>query len=179
MPEDIVRKMGHLCLGSRLKRIGERLQADVLRFTEKAGLPIQPSQYPLLAALDRSGPLTVGELVEALGVSQPGVTRNVGLLVEMGLVDISRDRRDQRQKAVALTAAGRRAVERSKREVWPHIEAAVVGLCAGLSGPLLTQLASIEDGLAAEPLDKRAAAHIKQRSPRVKAHKVRPAKAAR
>jgi hypothetical protein len=39
--------------------------------------------------------------------------------------------------------------------VWPRIEYAVTDLCGKLSGPLLKQLALIEDGLAAKPLDRR------------------------
>jgi DNA-binding MarR family transcriptional regulator len=157
MTEDILRRFGHLCLGSRLKRLGERLQADVLRFTESTGLSIQPGQYPLLATIDRNGPQTVGDLTQALGVSQPGVTRNVKHLVEVGLLKITRTHRDQRQRTAALTRLGRQAIERSKREVWPHIEAAVSEICAGLSGPLLEQLGAIEDALAETPLDRRAA----------------------
>ena len=157
--EDIVRQMGHLFLASRLKRIGERMQGDVLRFVESTGLPIQPAQYPLLAALHHAGPLTVGELVQATGVSQPGVTRNLVRLVEMGLVETSRVRRDQRHKTAALTALGKDAMARSAREIWPHVEAAAIELCAGLSGPLLEQLDAIEDALARTPLDRRAATH--------------------
>jgi DNA-binding MarR family transcriptional regulator len=157
MAEDIIKQMGLLCLGSRLKRIGDRMQADVSRFIEDCGLDIQPAQYPLLAALDRDGPMTVSDLVEALGVSQPGVTRNVTRLADMGLVETAKGRSDQRHKTVALTKAGRQAVQLSKRDVWPHIEAAVVEVCAGLSGPLLKQLGAIEDALADAPLDRRAA----------------------
>jgi DNA-binding MarR family transcriptional regulator/N-acetylglutamate synthase-like GNAT family acetyltransferase len=156
MPDDIVQKLGHLFLGSRLKRIGERMQSEVLRFVEATGLPIQPSQYPLLAALDHSGPLTVGELVEATGVSQPGVTRNLARLIDMGLVHSSRAGRDQRNKTIALTEAGQAAMMRSKSEIWPNIEAAVVELCSGLDGPLLDQLTAIEYQLAKLPLDARA-----------------------
>ena len=54
---DLVRERAHLFLGSRLKRLGERMQAEVIRVAEAAGLPIQPSQYPLLATLDRYGPI--------------------------------------------------------------------------------------------------------------------------
>lgn len=154
--EDVVRQLGYLCLGSRLKRIGERLQADVNRFSEKVGLDIQAGQYPVLAALDRHGALSIGDLVEALGVSQPGVTRNVTRLVEMGLVEIERHDRDRRQKAVTLSEHGRSIVEWSKRDVWRHVEAAVTELCAGLSGSLLDQLHAIETGLDKAPLDKRA-----------------------
>ncbi len=157
MGDDIVKDLGYLCLGSRFKRLGERLQGDVTRVVEAAGLPIQPSQYPILAALDRHGPLTVGEIVSAMGVSQPSVTRNLSRLTELDLVDSDRKHRDQRHKTFALTAAGREAVAVSKAYVWPQIEAAVFELCAGLSGSLLGQLGAIEDGLARTPLHDRIA----------------------
>jgi DNA-binding MarR family transcriptional regulator len=158
MTDDIIRCMGFLCLGSRFKRIGERMQADVARFIESEGLDLQPSQCPLIAALDRSGTMTVGELVEALGVSQPGVTRNVTRLSELGIVESARTQRDGRCTTVALTPTGRKLADRLKRETWPRIETAVAEVCAGLSGPLLKQLESIEDALADKPLDRRAAA---------------------
>lgn len=158
MAEDIITQLGPLMLGSRLKRLGERLQADTARFIEQAGLGVQPSQYPILAALDQSGPMTVNELVEVTAVSQPGVTRNLARLVADGIVDADRLHKDQRHKTIALTAAGVALVERSKREVWPYIREAVVELCQDISGTLLEQLAGVEDGLAAKPLDKRAIA---------------------
>src|SRR4029453_17504819 len=82
MVDDIVEQLGHLALGTRLKRLGERLQAETTRFIEARGLPVPASQFPLLAALERPGGLTVGELAEAVGVSQPGVTRSVARLAE-------------------------------------------------------------------------------------------------
>ena len=156
MADDIVRLMGPLMLGSRLKRLGERLQADTARHIERSGIGIQPSQYPILAALDRFGPLTVNELVESVGVSQPGVTRNLSKLVEAGLLETSRAHRDQRHKTMTLTEAGQTIMERSKRDVWPQVHEAVTDLCNGLSGDLLTQLEMMEDALAALPLDQRA-----------------------
>lgn len=154
--EDIVRQFGYLCLGSRLKRIGERLQADVVRLGEQNGMATQPGQFPLLAALDLRGPLTIGDLVEATGVSQPGVTRNVARLIEAGLVQSERLHDDQRHKTVTLTRSGRDLIERSKRDVWPRVEAAVAEICDGLSGPLLDQLSALEDALIDRPLDARA-----------------------
>lgn len=156
MTTDIIRDHGYLTLGSRLKRLGERLQADVGRLVEHAGLPIQPAHYPLLAAIDRAGPISVNDLADAVGISQPGATRSLARLVELGLVESSRTGHDQRQRMIALTPAGHAAMARSKRELWPHIDAAVAELCAGRSGPLLAQLAALEDGLARIPLDRRA-----------------------
>jgi len=153
--EDIIRSLGYLALGSRLKRIGEQLQADTQRLLDRLEVPVQSSQYPLLAALDRLGPLPVGELAQSLGITQPGVTRSVSLLCELELVEVIESDGDQRRRIVSLTKKGQRLVDTGKRDVWPRIENAVADLCRDLSGPLLDQLAAIEDGLAAAPLDRR------------------------
>ena len=157
MVEDVVRAFGFLCLGSRLRRMGERLQADTQRIIDELGVPLQSSQYPFLAAVDRLGPLTIGELAEAVGISQPGATRSLAQLTGLGLLDARHAPDDQRRRIISLTRKGQRLVDAAKREVWPRIEGAVADLCGGLSGPLLEQLAAIEDGLAAAPLNRRAA----------------------
>ena len=158
MTRDVITEREHLFLGSRLKRLAERMQADVVKVAERAGLEIQPSQYPLLFTLDRQGPQTVGGLSEALGFSQPTVTRAIARLVAMGLVDVSRVHRDQRHKTISLTEAGQHAMARSKLLVFPRVEAAVKEMTHDLSGPLLAQVAALEERLAERPLDQRALA---------------------
>lgn len=153
--EDVVRSLGFMCLGSRLRRIGEQLQADTQSMLNGLEVPVPSSQYPVLAALDRLGPLAVGELAQALRVTQPGVTRSVSHLTGLGLVEGVQASDDQRRRIISLTRRGRQLVDAAKRDVWPRIEAAVANLCGDLSGPLLDQLAALEDGLAAVPLDRR------------------------
>lgn len=155
MTEDVVRSFGFLTLGTRMKRIGERLQADTQKIIESFGAPIQASQYPFLAALDRLGPLTIGEFAEAIGITQPGATRTVGQLVKLGLLESETAPDDQRRRIVSLTREGQRLVAAAKRDVWPRIREAVADLCGDLDGPLLDQLAVIEEGLGAVPLDRR------------------------
>jgi DNA-binding MarR family transcriptional regulator len=158
MANDIMKEMGYLFLGSRLKRLAERMQGDVASIAERAGLAIQPSQYPILVALDRFGTLTVGALAEKLGLSQPAITRNLAKLVELGLIETITTPGDQRRRSLSLTGAGHDAMTRSKRDVWPHIDAAVVELCAGLNGPLLDQITTIEDALEASSIEQRVLA---------------------
>jgi N-acetylglutamate synthase-like GNAT family acetyltransferase/DNA-binding MarR family transcriptional regulator len=155
MKTDILRDLGPIFLGSRLKRLAERLQAGAARAVTDAGLPMQPAHMPLLAALDR-GPLTVGQLVEVVGTSQPGVTRTAGQLIEMGLVQ-SASGADQRQRTLSLTAAGEAAMARTKMLLWPRVEIAVREICDGLAGPLLDQIAAIETALTAKPFEERVA----------------------
>lgn len=161
MADDIISERGALFLGSRLKRLAEQMQGDVSRISTEAGLPIQPSQYPLLATIDRAGAMTVSALAETLGLSQPAVTRTLANLVSLGLVDSERNRADARQKRMSLTEAGAAALARARRDVWPRVEAAVVDLLAGLDGPLLDQITSIERRLAATPLHQSQALTIR------------------
>ena len=155
MATDILQELGPIFLGSRLKRLAERLQAGAARVIADAGLPVQPAHMPLLAALDR-GPLTVGQLAEAVGASQPGITRTAGQLTQMGLVQ-SVSGADQRQRTLSLTPAGEQAMARAKLLIWPRVGKAVDAMCGGLSGPLLDQIAAIEAALAEKPLDARVA----------------------
>ncbi|QXQ07532.1 bifunctional helix-turn-helix transcriptional regulator/GNAT family N-acetyltransferase [Sphingosinicellaceae bacterium] len=158
MVGDLIRENEALFLGSRLKRLAETMQGQVIYVAERAGLAIQPSQYPLLATLDVYGPQTISELAQAMQTSQPNVTRTVSRLVELGLVNVSRIRRDQRHKTITLTKAGAAAMLRSKLAVWPGIEAAVTDMVGTLKGSLFEQIAALEALLAESPLDQRAAA---------------------
>lgn len=159
MMTDALRDGGYLFLGSRFKRLGERLQADLAKVVQAHGLPIQPSHYPLLARIEEDGPLTIGALALALGTSQPSITRAVGGLVAVGLVHVTRGERDQRQRDLVLTEAGRAAMALSRNSIWPPVAAAVERLCLDLDGTLLQQLDEFEDRVSACPLSRRIEAH--------------------
>ena len=154
---DLIAENGYLFLGSRLKRLAEQMQGDVQHVSQRAGLAIPPGKYPLLAILSEQGSQTVGELARALGSSQPVTTRSIMKLVDLDLVQVDRSDADGRSRIVSLTAAGARAIDRSRATVWPHVEAAVRQVVEGLSGPLLDQIAEIERALAERPLADRAA----------------------
>lgn len=157
MTEDFIRSKGHMTLGSRFRRLGERLQADVQRLAKAEGINVPAGLWPVLGAIDAHGPLTIGGLTQALGISQPGVTRSVAELTRMGLVRSVRGRDDQRQRTAALTPKGAALVGAAKQDLWPRIEKAVAGLCGSQQGPLLDQLTALEAALDAMPLDRRAA----------------------
>lgn len=156
MVDDVVRSSPHLFLGSRLRRLGERMQADVAQIVEHVGLPIHPSQYSALEALARFGPLSVGELAEATGARQPGVTRTVARLGEMGLIKVCGEGPDRRVRKAMLSDKGVALMEKSHAEVWPKVEGAVRELCDAVAPGFMDALTAIETALDDEPLDRRA-----------------------
>jgi len=148
---DILDEYGPVFLGSRLKRLGERMQAGAAKVTTDAGLPVQPAHMSLLVALSRQA-MTVGQLASTIGISQPGVTRGVGQLLELGMVE-SQPCDDQRQRTIALTAEGQTALARAKLHVWPRVKQAVISLLGDQADTFLRQLTALEAALDRTPLD--------------------------
>lgn len=152
---DVVAQMGPSFLGSRLKRLGERMQAGAASVITEAGLPLQPGQMAILAAL-RTESRTVGQLAEVCGTSQPGVTRALGQLTKLGLV-ADADCTDQRSRCVELTEAGKAALHTLTSDVWPRVGSAAAQLLERIEGDFLAQLAVIEEELAKASIAERAA----------------------
>lgn len=142
---DVIAEMGPAFLGSRLKRLAERMQAGATSVIADAGLPLQPGHMAVLAAL-RAGPRTIGQLAEEIGVSQPGVTRSVNQLARLGIL-ADAPAQDQRTRLVELTPSGRDAAHRATHDMWPRIGIAAEQLMAGASGSFLDQIAAIEAAL--------------------------------
>ena len=155
MARDVLAEMGPLALGSRLKRLAERMQADATKVFADRGLPIQGTHFPLLAALATYGPLSVTEAVEAVGISQPAVTRIHNALQKMGLTTVSPVEGDSRQKQIRLTPDGATLVNELKRDLWPQVRRAAQQLCEGPDADFLTQIGRVEAALQERSLHDR------------------------
>jgi len=144
MTPDTLADLGVTFLGSRMKRLADRLQTDAAATLQAMALPIQPAQQQFLAVLRQQGPQTVGGVAQHLRLSQPTATRAVQALIEQGLIDVSREGRDQRQKLLSLSPDGEALMDRLERDLWPKVEAAAVSLCGGRHAALLKAITMIE-----------------------------------
>lgn len=140
--DDVIAALGHVALGTRLKRLAEHLQAGVAVALSAEEKIVQPGQLPLLIAIEKAGGLTVAQLVHAIGVSQPAVSRSLGGLRQSGLVRLTQEPGDARVRRVQLTAKSRKLLERLRESLFPRVADAAAELCSGLR--LLDDLAVIE-----------------------------------
>ncbi|MFL1999451.1 MarR family winged helix-turn-helix transcriptional regulator [Microbacterium sp. A1-JK] len=69
------------------------------------------AQWRTLKLLRDHGPLRVGELAVLSRISQPGMTRLVGQMVEAGLLERAPDAADSRASVVSVTEAGDAALD--------------------------------------------------------------------
>jgi len=90
------------------------------RLRQTAGPGITPSQLSVLFTVDRSGPLTPGELADLEEVQPPTVSRIIGGLEGDGLVTRTAAEGDRRTAVVAITPAGRKTLSQIqlRRDVW-------------------------------------------------------------
>ena len=95
-------------------RLGRRLRLE--RDTDDLTL----NQFAVLGTLQRSGPLSVGELAGIERVKPPSMTRTVAVLEESGLVTRRPHATDGRQVVVELTAGALVVMEadRRRRDAW-------------------------------------------------------------
>ncbi|MBT2185363.1 MarR family winged helix-turn-helix transcriptional regulator [Sphingobium nicotianae] len=160
-PRDLIATLGYLCLGSRLKRLGERMQTSVAQHLGARGHEVQPAQLPLLWALqEHGGAMTIGALGERLGISQPGVSRAIASLEGQGLVRPTRAGKDRRQRQIAISPAGEALMADLSARFFPAVQRAVEQLCLAAGPDLLARIDRIEDDLADAPLEARIAAQL-------------------
>ena len=111
--------------GRRAPALAAELRTAIMRTSrrlrqERSTDDVTPGQYSVLAVLDRHGPCTPRELAAEEKVQPPSMTRTVGALAELGLVDRTEHPTDGRQVLVALTEQGRVVVRetRQRRDAW-------------------------------------------------------------
>ncbi|MGD0862795.1 MAG: MarR family winged helix-turn-helix transcriptional regulator [Candidatus Limnocylindrales bacterium] len=88
-----------------------------------ADLPVTRRALEVLVHLSASGPLTVGEQAEHLGLRRNSVSELLSRLEAKGLVARIRDERDERRVLVWLTEAGRDVVARVGQVLAPDLMA--------------------------------------------------------
>ncbi len=85
---------------------------------------LTPQQFWLLRHLNRTGPLWIGELAGALGITTGSATVALKRLEKAGLVSRVRSSEDERKVQVALTDQGAQRIEawrQNRREQVAHL----------------------------------------------------------
>ncbi|MEK7660698.1 MAG: GNAT family N-acetyltransferase [Pseudomonadota bacterium] len=153
---DVISENGHLFLGSRLKRLSDRFLTDATKITHSIGFAdLYPSQTVLIAALEKSPPVSVSNLAKELGLSQPAVTRNLSILGKQSYVKYVSDPSDQRQKLISLSVKGQKLAGQLRARLWGKIEKTVAQICQESSPDFVEHLEHIEKALGKKSFEER------------------------
>ena len=154
---------GFLILGSRMKRLGEKLFAQVGKVYTDQGIPFEPSWFGIFFVLYQKEQLSVSLLARTLGVSDAAVSQQIRVLLRAGLLDVRETRGDRRVRTVALSSLGLRLL-RQALPVWEAMNVAVSRLLGeSAMERLLKGLNGLEEAVREQPLHERMNRHLAQR----------------
>ena len=107
------------CNCTALRKASRRVSQLYDSALEPCGL--RTTQRSILIQIFRSGTPSLGELAEALVMDRGALTHNLKPLERDGLLQITVDPQDRRNRLVALTAKGQRKLDESAR-LWKHAQ---------------------------------------------------------
>lgn len=139
--------------GTQVRRLLELLDGDVVKFYEQAGLDYRPRYTPVMRLLLREGAMTVGELANRSGLTQPAVSQTLREMKKADLV-VDAKSEDRRQRRIALSAHGESLREMLEGQ-WAATREAAASLDEGLAYPLSELLAEAIESLEADPFADR------------------------
>lgn len=121
-------------LGTLLRQLIELLDGDLEKVYRQSGLDWRPKYTPILRALLHSEPRSIGEIAQAVGVSQPAASQTLREMAVKGHLVIEKGE-DGRTREVSLTSHCR-AMTAALRTQWRATNAAADDLERELGFPL-------------------------------------------
>lgn len=147
-------KTGKMAIGSRLRLLTARMTDDAAKVYELYGVTFSPKCFPVFFILSEEGEKTITEIAEAIGHSQPSVTRIVKEMIKDGLVKQHLQSGDKRRNLVGLTKKGLALVQKIQLQ-YADITDAVEGIIREASHNLWEAIAEWEFLLDQKSLVKR------------------------
>jgi DNA-binding MarR family transcriptional regulator len=150
-----------MALGARLRRLSERIDREADRIYRESGIRFEQRWYGVMNQLAAHGPMTVGALAGALGITHAAVSQTRASLVAEGLVDVVGDPADARRRMLSLSVAGERLLI-ELQPLWRALNDVAADLSSEAPG-LLNALDKLEAALARQSLEHRVRARLTMR----------------
>jgi len=164
---DLIKSLGTMAFGTRMKRLTERLMRGVSRVYKELDIDFEARWFPILYILHenilhKKPALGITEIARELGLTHPAVNQLAGEMARRGLVSSSRDPGDERRRLLSLTPEGQRLVGKL-RPVWADVRMATEELLAETGNSFLAALEGLEKSLKREDIFERIMARRRAR----------------
>lgn len=122
-------KVGKAALGSRLRLMTAVITDDASKIYELYGADFVPKWFPVFYTLAEERELTITEIANEIGHSQPSVSKIIQEMTAAGLVQESVKTDDKRKNNVVLSAKGLLLAKKIQQQL-KDIDVAIDGLIA-------------------------------------------------
>ncbi|BAZ51846.1 GCN5-related N-acetyltransferase [Nostoc sp. NIES-4103] len=113
---DFYSQTGKVALGSRLRRLSEKLTEDAAKIYVLYDVPLDPKWFPVFYVLSHKQEASITEIAQIIGHSHPSVSQIVKEMNKKGLATINKSAEDARVSVVRLSDAGRSLVPKIEKQ---------------------------------------------------------------
>jgi DNA-binding MarR family transcriptional regulator/ribosomal protein S18 acetylase RimI-like enzyme len=140
---DLISELGPLALGSRLKRLSDRMMREVTEIYRQSGLDFEPKWFPLYYLLAREEAKSITEIADTLQITHPGVIQIAREMEKAGWVVSERSGDDARRRLLRLTP-GALAAQPKLEQLWLGIRATNAQLLQEVAPGFLDTLGQLD-----------------------------------
>ncbi|AYN02864.1 bifunctional helix-turn-helix transcriptional regulator/GNAT family N-acetyltransferase [Flavobacterium sp. 140616W15] len=158
-------KVGKMALGSRLRLMSTMITDDAAKIYELHGIDFIPKWFPVFYLLSEEKEITITEIANEIGHSQPSVSKIVQEMIAVGLIQENVKTTDKRKNVIVLTEQGLLVFNKLKLQC-VDVEAAVEDLIGDSNHNLWAALEEWEFLLGQKSLFKRVNEQKKLRESR-------------
>lgn len=155
-------KVGKAALGSRLRLMTAVVTDDAAKIYELYGVEFVPKWFPVFYTLTEEREITITEIANEIGHSQPSVSKIIQEMIAAGLVQESLKTDDKRKNNVVLSEKGI-AISQIVKQQLQDIDVAIESLISEAKHNLWAALEEWEYLLEQKSLIKRVSEQKKQR----------------
>lgn len=148
---DYLYELGSLALGSRLKRLSDRLGQEVAKVYEAQGLDFEPRWFPVFRFVAESGSAAITDIAFAVGITHPAVNQIAQELINAEFVSAAADPKDKRRRMLSLSKKGKK-LHAEIQTVWKALHAALSDVIEETESNLLNSVSDFERALDRDSL---------------------------
>jgi GNAT superfamily N-acetyltransferase/DNA-binding MarR family transcriptional regulator len=126
---DLYSQIGKLALGSRLRRLSDRITEDAAKIYTLYNVGLDPKWFPVFYVLSQQESAAVTEIAQMIGHSHASVSQIVKEMSSRGLTTIEKHPQDARVSMIKLSDAGKQLI--------PHFEQQCVDVNQAVENLLL------------------------------------------
>ncbi len=107
-------QIGKIALGSRLRRLSERMGEEAFQIYKLYNIELQPNWFPVFYVLSQGQEKTISTIAKEIGHSQPSISKIVREMAKKGIVDERKGKMDKRKNVISLSEKGKKMTSKIK-----------------------------------------------------------------
>jgi DNA-binding MarR family transcriptional regulator/GNAT superfamily N-acetyltransferase len=162
MKPNVIRKAGRLALGTRIKLLAEKMLQEGSEIYKSLNIDFEPRFFAVFYLLKDYPALSVTEIANHIGISQPAVTQILNSMIKKNLVKMIKDKVDTRKKIITISKKGESMLPQLL-PLWKDFEGGVGEIFEQSDINILDVLDKLENALDEKSIFERVTERVKKR----------------